>query len=167
MLLYLFVLFTIVPLVELSLLIWIGGQTAWWVPIVGVVLTGIAGAALARWQGWRALQRIQDDMRAGRIPAGAVIDGVLINILNPKLSIFFVAFLPQFIPAGEPAPLLRMLELSGVFMAVTFIVFALYGAFAAAMRDHVITRPAVMRWLRRTFAAAFVALGLRLAVEER
>jgi UPF0716 protein FxsA len=82
MLLYLFVLFTIVPVVELALLIWIGGQTAWWVPIVGVVLTGIAGAALARWQGWRALQRIQDDMRAGRIPAGAVIDGVLILVVG-------------------------------------------------------------------------------------
>jgi UPF0716 protein FxsA len=80
MLLYLFVLFTIVPLVELALLIWIGGQTAWWVPIVGVVLTGVAGAALARWQGWRALQRIQDDMRSGRVPAGAVIDGVLILV---------------------------------------------------------------------------------------
>jgi UPF0716 protein FxsA len=80
MLLYLFLLFTIVPLVELALLIWIGGQTAWWVPIVGVLLTGIAGAALARWQGWRALKRIQDDLHAGRIPAQAVIDGVLILV---------------------------------------------------------------------------------------
>ena len=66
-----------------------------------------------------------------------VIDGILINILNPKLSIFFVAFLPQFIAAGEPSPLLRMLELSGVFMAMTFVIFAIYGLFAAAMRDHV------------------------------
>jgi threonine/homoserine/homoserine lactone efflux protein len=60
-----------------------------------------------------------------------------------------------------------MLELSGVFMAMTFVVFAIYGLFAAAMREHVISRPAVMTWMRRTFAAAFVALGLRLALQER
>jgi threonine/homoserine/homoserine lactone efflux protein len=60
-----------------------------------------------------------------------------------------------------------MLALSGVFMGMTFVIFALYGLFAAAMRDHVITRPAVMAWLRRGFAAAFVALGARLAVQER
>jgi UPF0716 protein FxsA len=80
MFLYLLLLLTILPLVELALLIWIGGLTAWWVPIVGVLVTGIAGAALARWQGWRAVKRIQDDMNAGRVPAQAVIDGVLILI---------------------------------------------------------------------------------------
>jgi UPF0716 protein FxsA len=76
----LFLLFTVVPLVELALLIWIGGQTAWWFPIAMVLLTGIAGAALARWQGLRALQRIQDDLQAGRMPADAVVDGVLILV---------------------------------------------------------------------------------------
>ena len=77
---YLFLLFTVVPLVELALLIWIGGQTVWWLPIAMVVLTGIAGAVLARWQGLRALQRIQDDLQAGRMPADAVVDGVLILV---------------------------------------------------------------------------------------
>jgi UPF0716 protein FxsA len=76
----LFLLFTIVPLVELALLIWIGGQTAWWVPIAMVLLTGFTGAALARWQGLRALRRIQDDLHAGRMPADAVVDGVLILV---------------------------------------------------------------------------------------
>ncbi|MDX3808381.1 MAG: LysE family transporter, partial [Bosea sp. (in: a-proteobacteria)] len=94
-------------------------------------------------------------------------DGVAINLLNPKLSIFFVAFLPQFIAADEANPLARMLELSGVFMAMTFIVFALYGLFAGAMRDKVVSRPVVMAWLRRSFAAAFVALGTKLALTER
>jgi len=96
-----------------------------------------------------------------------VFDGILVNILNPKLSIFFVAFLPQFIAADEPSPLARMLELSGVFMAMTFFVFAIYGLMAAAMRDHVISRPSVMTWMRRSFAAAFVALGAKLALTER
>jgi len=96
-----------------------------------------------------------------------LVDGVAINILNPKLTIFFVAFLPQFLSKEAASPLFEMTVLSGVFMAMTFVVFALYGLFAAAMRDHVISRPAVMTWLRRSFAAAFVALGARLALSER
>ena len=96
-----------------------------------------------------------------------IVTAVLINILNPKLSIFFLAFLPQFIAADEGHPLARMLELSFVFMAMTFAVFALYGLFAASVRDRVISRPKVMVWLRRSFAAGFAALGARLALAER
>lgn len=96
-----------------------------------------------------------------------LVSGVLVNILNPKLSIFFFAFLPQFVPADSSAALPRMLELSAVFMAVTFVVFAIYGVFAAAVRSHVVSRPRVLTWMRRTFAAAFVALGAKLALTER
>jgi threonine/homoserine/homoserine lactone efflux protein len=95
------------------------------------------------------------------------VHSVLINILNPKLSIFFFAFLPQFVSPGEANALPRMLELSAVFMAMTFVVFALYGLFAASVRAHVVSRPAVMTWLRRSFAAAFFALGAKLALTER
>ena len=95
------------------------------------------------------------------------VTAILINILNPKLSIFFLAFLPQFVSAREPHALARMLELSGVFMAMTFVVFVGYGLFAAAIRDHVISRPPVLTWMRRTFAAAFVALGAKLAFADR
>jgi threonine/homoserine/homoserine lactone efflux protein len=130
-----------------------------------------AGVAYLLWMAWQTLREqgaltveTSADARSG---LRVLVDGVLINVLNPKLSIFFVAFLPQFITAGEPSPLLRMLELSGVFMAMTFVVFALYGLFAAAMRDKVISRPAVMTWMRRTFAAAFVGLGAKLALTER
>jgi threonine/homoserine/homoserine lactone efflux protein len=96
-----------------------------------------------------------------------IVTGILINILNPKLSIFFLAFLPQFIAANETYPLARMLELSGAFMAMTFAVFVLYGLFAAGVRDRVVTRPKVMAWLRRSFAAGFAALGAKLALAER
>jgi threonine/homoserine/homoserine lactone efflux protein len=96
-----------------------------------------------------------------------IVTGILINILNPKLSIFFLAFLPQFIAADETYPLARMLELSGAFMAMTFAVFVLYGLFAAGVRDRVVTRPKVMAWLRRSFAAGFAALGAKLALAER
>ena len=103
----------------------------------------------------------------GRSSRRVVVTGFLINILNPKLSIFFLAFLPQFIEAGEVHPLARMLELSSAFMAMTFAVFVVYGLFAAHVRDRVVTRPKVMAWLRRSFAAGFAALGARLAFAER
>src|SRR5690606_35771018 len=96
-----------------------------------------------------------------------IVTGILINILNPKLSIFFFAFLPQFVSADEPDSLARMLELSAVFMAITFLVFAVYGVSAAAVRTHVISRPPVLVWMRRAFAAAFVGLGAKLALAER
>ena len=96
-----------------------------------------------------------------------IVEGILINILNPKLSIFFFAFLPQFVPAGDPNAVPRMLGLSAAFMLVTFVVFAIYGVFAAAVRTHIVTRPRVLTWMRRTFAGAFIALGARLAFTER
>jgi threonine/homoserine/homoserine lactone efflux protein len=99
--------------------------------------------------------------------AQVIVHAILINILNPKLSIFFFAFLPQFVSADEAHPLPRMLELSGVFMLMTFAVFAVYGLFAAGLRDRVITRPKAMAWLRRSFAAGFAALGAKLALSER
>lgn len=75
---YLFLLFTVLPIVELSLLIWLGGQTVWWAPVLLVVVNGLAGALLWRWQGLRAIGRVRDDMAAGRMPADALVDGLLI-----------------------------------------------------------------------------------------
>lgn len=130
-----------------------------------------AGVAYLLFMAWQTLKEhgaLSVDTRPDARSAWRVLrDGLALNLLNPKLSIFFVAFLPQFIAADEAGPMARMLELSGVFMAMTFVVFALYGAFAAAMRDKVVSRPAVMAWLRRSFAAAFVALGAKLALTER
>ncbi|AEW98214.1 Lysine exporter protein (LYSE/YGGA) (plasmid) [Streptantibioticus cattleyicolor NRRL 8057 = DSM 46488] len=97
--------------------------------------------------------------------AGRVIaSGVLINLLNPKLTLFFVAFLPQFVPAGESGSVGAMLRLSVVFMALTFIVFTAYGMCAAAVRHRVLARPGVMTGIRRGFAACFVGLSAWLAV---
>ncbi len=94
-------------------------------------------------------------------------NGLLLNVLNPKLSLFFLAFLPQFVSseAANPTPQLAMLAF--VFMVMTFIVFIGYGACASLARDYVISRPAVLLWLRRSFAGAFGLLGLRLALADR
>lgn len=129
------------------------------------------GVAYLLYMAWSVLRdrhalRISEGARpvqAGRI----VVTAILLNSLNPKLSIFFLAFLPQFIRADEAAPLAAMFQLSLVFMALTFAVFVLYGLFASSVRRHVITRPRILMWMRRTFAAAFVALGAKLAVAER
>jgi threonine/homoserine/homoserine lactone efflux protein len=134
----------------------------------------VLGVAYLLWMAWSVLRAggalavpdesaVVEKKSARRI----VVAGVLVNILNPKLSLFFLAFLPQFVPASAVAPTATMLMLAGVFMALTFIVFVGYGAFAAVMRRQVIARPRVMAWLRRSFAAAFAVLGVRLALAER
>jgi len=129
---------------------------------------GVAYLLYMAWQALRARGALAVDTgRHSHSGVRVILTGFLINILNPKLSIFFLAFLPQFIMADEIAPLTRMLELSGAFMAMTFVVFVLYGLFAAGVRDRVVTRPAVMTWLRRLFAGGFAALGARLAFAER
>jgi threonine/homoserine/homoserine lactone efflux protein len=96
-----------------------------------------------------------------------IVSAILVNILNPKLSIFFLAFLPQFVSANEVHTLSRMLELSAVFMLLTFVVFIGYGLFAAWMRSHIILHPQVLTWMRRSFAGAFAALGIKLAFADR
>jgi len=147
--------------------------------LAAVLHTSALAFAVLKWCGvvyllymaWQALREtgalaIQPQLN-GRSAKRVIVTGFLINILNPKLSIFFLAFLPQFIAADEGQPLLRMLELSGAFMAMTFAVFAVYGLFAASVRDRIVTRPKVMTWLRRAFAGGFAALGARLAFAER
>lgn len=108
-----------------------------------------------------------DEQTAPRSALRVIISGILINILNPKLTIFFFAFLPQFVSTNEANGLLRMVELSAVFMLATLIIFVIYGIFAAAVRQQVISRPRVMTWMRRVFAGAFVALSARLAFTSR
>lgn len=131
----------------------------------------IAGVVYLLWMAWQTLREtgmLKIEAKPDRRSAGQVItDGILLNLLNPKLSIFFVAFLPQFIAPDDPHVLGRMLELSGVFMLATFVIFAIYGLCAAVVRDRVVGSPRVMTWMRRTFAAAFVALGAKLALTDR
>ncbi|MGN6451206.1 MAG: LysE family translocator [Brucella intermedia] len=130
-----------------------------------------AGVAYLLYMAWMTLKehgtlKIETD-DAPRSDREVIRSAILVNLLNPKLSIFFFAFLPQFVNTQQGATVARMVELSLVFMAMTFVVFAIYGVFAAAVRNQIISRPAVLAWMRRSFAAAFVALGAKLALTER
>ena len=98
---------------------------------------------------------------------GLVAKAFLLNILNPKLTIFFLAFMPQFVEPGAASPLAQLLTLSAAFMAMTFGVFVVYGLLAHAFRSVVIESPRVQAWLRRGFAGAFAGLGTQLALSER
>lgn len=112
-----------------------------------------------------ALAVEQDSSR--RSARQVIVSAVLVNLLNPKLTIFFFAFLPQFVAADAPGGLVRMLGLSAVFILMTFVVFAIYGVFAASVRRHIISRPRVMTGIRRVFAGSFLALGAKLALTPR
>ncbi len=129
------------------------------------------GVAYLLYMAWNTLKergalKVEGDIKA-KPSLQVIVEAILLNLLNPKLSIFFFAFLPQFVQADEVHPLPRMLALSGVFMLVTFVVFTGYGLFASVVRRHVISRPRILTCMRRTLAAAFVALGVKLALAER
>jgi threonine/homoserine/homoserine lactone efflux protein len=127
-----------------------------------------AGVAYLLYLAWTTLRETGalavEERRAPRSDLRTIGSAIAVNLLNPKLTIFFLAFLPQFVAAGEAHVTTRMLELGAVFMAVTLAIFVAYGLLAASVRDQVIGRPRVMTWMRRAFAGSFVALGARLAV---
>lgn len=129
---------------------------------------GVAYLLFLAWQTWCDRTPLAVEQDAGPLSSWRVVStAVLINVLNPKLTIFFFAFLPQFVEPGSAHTFVRVLGLSVIFMLVTFVVFGLYGAFAASMRSHVISRPAVVQWMRRVFGGTYVALAGRLALNSR
>jgi threonine/homoserine/homoserine lactone efflux protein len=131
----------------------------------------IAGVIYLLWMGvasWRdKSELVVADNQPARPAARVIGSAMLSNLLNPKLTVFFFAFLPQFVPPHAPHELERLLMLSGVFMVMTFIVFVIYGVSAAAVRRHVIARPRIIQRIRRVFAASFVGLGIKLATTSR
>jgi UPF0716 protein FxsA len=121
MALYLFLLFTVVPLIELWLLVLLGEATRAWVPILLILVDAVAGTALLRWQGLRTLRRIQEDLSAGRMPGDALVDGALILVaavllITPGMLTDFVGFallippLRKLVKRGVTAWLRRHIE---------------------------------------------------------
>jgi threonine/homoserine/homoserine lactone efflux protein len=141
------------------------------VAFAAIKYAGVAYLLWMAWQTWRdtgALALPSGDEPAHRLPVRTLLtSGVTLNLLNPKLTLFFFAFLPQFVPAGTPGAVGHMLGLSAVFMVVTFVVFAAYGVAAGAVRHQVASRPRAITWVRRSFAVGFAAMAGRLAVAER
>ncbi|MFD1882219.1 LysE family translocator [Paracoccus pacificus] len=125
-----------------------------------------AGVAYLLWMAWAVLKdrgglsvKPAAPETAGRL----VRRGILLNILNPKLPLFFMAFIPQFMPPGSGMPML--IELGAGFTAMTFAVFLGYVLLAATGRERLLGSETAMTWMRRTFAASFALLGLKLATE--
>ena len=133
----------------------------------GLKYAGVAYLLFLAWTTLRDKGALGVDAAEPSSAWRTIRQAVLLNLLNPKLTIFFVAFLPQFVHPDEPNALWHMLGLSAVFMLVTLVVFAGYGVFAAAMRTRVLARPRVLAWLRRSFAGSYVLLAGRLAVTDR
>jgi threonine/homoserine/homoserine lactone efflux protein len=129
---------------------------------------GVAYLLYVAYATWTDTAALAVDAGSARSTAvGLMIKAVLLNILNPKLTIFFLAFLPQFVEPDASSPLAQLLGLSAVFMAMTFAVFVAYGLLAHAFRRAVVESPRVQAWLRRGFAVSFAGLGINLALAER
>ncbi|OJJ12729.1 MULTISPECIES: LysE family translocator [unclassified Roseibium] len=131
-----------------------------------------AGVAYLLYLAWQTLKdsgplELKADKSNRKSMIGTVRTGFLINILNPKLTVFFLAFLPQFVSPQAANPTLDMALLGGVFMAMTFAVFIVYGMFAALVGEKVLRSDTVMLWMRRAVATAFAGFGLRLALAEQ
>lgn len=135
-------------------------------------LLKFAGVAYLLYLAWQTLQArgplaLDDTLPEGKSMFGIARTGMLINVLNPKLSAFFLAFLPQFIDPAAGSVTGQMMVLSSIFMAMTFVVFVVYGMFASFVGAQLLRSERVMTWMRRTVAAAFAGFGVRLALAER
>lgn len=145
----------------LAALLHVGGMAYQAIRVAGALYLGYLA-----WSMWR-----NADAPVSGLPAvgagGRVVRAIAINLLNPKLTVFFFAFLPQFVAADAGADATRQMVILGLaFMAMTFVVFVGYGVCASAARQRILAAPQVLRWFKRGFAAVFAALGVRLAVAD-
>lgn len=133
-----------------------------------IKFAGVGYLLYLAWGMWKDTDGLVLDSNGGRGNMLAVsTKGFLINILNPKLSLFFLAFLPQFIPTQAEVPLINMFVLGIVFMAMTLFVFILYGLLANSVSVYIVNSPKIMKYVQRFFATTFATLGVKLAFTER
>ncbi len=134
----------------------------------GIKFMGVLYLLYLAWVMWRDTGGLSFGSASPRQNALRVAGkAVLLNLLNPKLTIFFFAFLPLFISPDTSSPIAEMVILSVVFMALTLIVFVLYGVLASSVRKYVVNSPSVVLWFRRSFAVAFAGLGVKLALTDQ
>lgn len=131
-------------------------------------IVGIAYLMFMAVATWRDRSELSlDRQQPRRSPVRVIGSAMAANVLNPKLTVFFFAFLPQFVPPHAPHELERLWLLSGVFMAMTFVVFVAYGVAASVLRRHLVERIGVVRRVRQLFAVSFIGLGVKLATTSR
>lgn len=137
------------------------------VAFAAITWLGVAYLLYLAWGMWRGSDALSADPAAAgeaSSSARAIGSAVLVNLLNPKLTLFFFVFLPAFVDPRTDGALAQMAGLGGVFMAITLAIFALYGVMAGGLGRFVIGRPTVMRWIGRVFAICFVSLAVLLAI---
>ncbi len=128
---------------------------------------GVAYLLYLAWQMWKSSSPASvDNKNTNSSYLGIAVKGFLLNILNPKLSIFFLAFIPQFIPSNTESVLFHMLILGGVFMLMTFAVFVVYGFLSASFSRFIVNSKKATIAIQKLFAASFAGLGLKLAFSE-
>lgn len=130
-----------------------------------------AGVIWLLYMAWNIMKEKEtlqpDNCTVSQSGAKVILHAILINLLNPKLSLFFLAFLPQFIKTHASSPATEMLMLSMIFMLLTLLVFMLYGVFASFMRSKVLSRPTILTGLRILFSCGFVSLAVNLFLTQR
>jgi len=120
------------------------------------------------WVMWRDTGTLRFDNDIQRTNAFQIaLKGLLINILNPKLTIFFFAFLPMFVTTEGYSPTYQMILLSAVFMLMTFIIFVIYGILASSISAYIAKSPKAIKRMQRSFAVIFAALAVNLALSEQ
>ncbi len=131
----------------------------------------LIGAGYLLYLGARLLASRRTDIGAGSLPDAPLptlfFQGALFNLSNPQITIFYFAYLPQFVPPGIPNPTTRLLFLGGAFAALTFMVKGPVGLGAGMLSGWLRARPSVIGWINRASGLALVALGVRLAMERR
>ncbi len=130
-----------------------------------VRIAGVAYLLYLAYTMWRA-QPLVSVYASGERRTGLRIAGraVILNLLNPKLTVFFFAFLPQFLPADATASISPMLTLSGMFMIITLVVFAIYGVLAGAVRQFLSESSRKIVWIQRSLAGVLAFFAFRLAI---
>lgn len=129
----------------------------------------LAGAAYLVWIGIKAIRSkgLSTAHERPSQPLAVVFrQSVIGNLLNPKVTLFFIVFLPQFVnPHGAQSVMLQMFELGGVFMLQTVVVFSVFGVAAGMIGAYLKRRPKVGVWLDRLAGATFIGLGIRVALK--
>ena len=136
--------------------------------VFGIVrYAGVAYLLYLAFTMWKQSGSLELDERAGAQGHARTIGrAVLINLLNPKLTLFFLAFLPQFAPAGAQSGFSSLAILAGVFMLMTLVIFVAYGLLASAARRAFVESSRAATWIQRSFALVLAAFAIRLAIAE-